>query len=661
MSIASLLAEHLLGRRDPIPLVGEHAGGRSTGIRRRGLEQLRQQAGIDSMKTLLQPEHFHPQPVGMGIGANGREPLPCRGEHLVAGPGLQVGPHSVAGPPLGRLELLKHRRDRLPGLGLGGNERAILADEPIDPAKNVVAVGVALAVLHMADQRVGPVAKPERPVGTNLRIDRPEVLVGALDQIEWRVLIGGIMSHPRANVARAVVGDRPSRHAVGVDDTGIGELVLHVVGKLPRAEVFAPHDRPHPLGVKHRVQALAAAVLLSREGRVPVLIRAGAVAADALAPLVEDIAPGVSVAGGDEVTELPCPRIEHVGARGAEVAERAPRRLHGGAHRDALEHIEETARAGLEGTHGVVRVLGGPAVEHVHHLIGLVIAVGVLQPEHPRLIDHEHAAGEELEAGRAVKRVAEDGALIGHAVGVGILQNHELVSRLGVARLPLRIAGHRRDPEPALGIKRQLHGVGDLREAALVGKEFDLEAGRHGAVGDQVGRRLDDRTTLGIFAVRLLRVTKPCLRQEQVARARVVGNRRHRLSGGDIPDVLVADGGHVPQLCILAGEGFRVPGAAAAVDIPAVDHSVVLHVHPRLVVDRRAQPREIFSVEPPRWRSTEKKTVELFSHKLIAGLVHVAAIDRELQAWLRRKRLLCRRQEIDEGEPPCGGHLPCGG
>ena len=585
MRITGLLAEHRFCRRDPLALVGEHAGGRGAGVGRRGFEQFCEQTCIDGMKTLLQPEHLHPQPVDIGIGANGREPLPCRGEHLVAGPGLQVGPNSVAGPPLGRLELLEDRCDRLPGLGFGGEERTVLADEPIDPAVNVVAVGVALAVLHVADQWVGPVAKPERAVGTDLGIDRTEVLVCALDQVERRILVRGIMSHPRADVARAVVGDRPSRHAVGVDDTGIGELVLHVVGKLPRAEVFASHDWPHPLGVEYRVQAFASAVLLSREGRVPVLIRTGAVAADALAPLVEDIAPGISVSGGDKVPQLPRPWIEHVGSRGAEVSKRAPRRLHGGAHRDAFEHVQETARARLEGAHGVVRVLGGPAVEHVHHLIGLVIAIGVLQPEHPRLVDHEHAAGEELEAGWAAECVAEDGALIGHAVGVGILQDHELVGWLGVAWLPLRIAGHRRDPEPALRVKSHLHGVGNLREAALVGKELDLEARRHGATGNQVGRRLDHRTTLGIFAVRLLWVTKPSLRHEQVARARVVGYGRHRFPGGDIPDIAVADGGHVSQLGILAREGFRVPGAAAAVDIPAVDHSVVLQVHPRLVVD----------------------------------------------------------------------------
>jgi hypothetical protein len=58
--ITSLLAKHLLGRRDPLPLVGEHAGGRSAGVGRRGFEQFREQRRINSMKTLLQPEHFHP-------------------------------------------------------------------------------------------------------------------------------------------------------------------------------------------------------------------------------------------------------------------------------------------------------------------------------------------------------------------------------------------------------------------------------------------------------------------------------------------------------------------------------------------------------------------------------------------------------------------------
>ena len=70
----------------------------------------------------------------------------------------------------------------------------------------------------------------------------------------------------------------------------------------------------------------------------------------------------------------------------------------------------------LEGVDRVVRVLGRPAVDQVDHLVGLVVAVGILEEDQPRLVDHQHAAVPELEPGRAVELVVEGGALVGLAV-----------------------------------------------------------------------------------------------------------------------------------------------------------------------------------------------------------------------------------------------------
>ena len=57
------------------------------------------------------------------------------------------------------------------------------------------------------------------------------------------------------------------------------------------------------------------------------------------------------------------------------------------------------------------------------------------------------------------------------------------------------------------------------------------------------------------------------------------------LALGDVPDVAIADGGHGADFDDFAREGFGVPGAAAAVNVPAVEHAVVLEVDPGLVVD----------------------------------------------------------------------------
>ena len=322
------------------------------------------------------------------------------------------------------------------------------------------------------------------------------------------------------------------------------------------------------------------------------LAGAGAVAADALAPLVKHIAPGVAVAGRLEVADLERAGIEHVAAGGTEVAKRSPGRLDRRAHRHPLEHVKQTARAHLEGAARVMRVFRGEAVEQVHDPVGLVVAVGVGEPEHPRLVHHQHAAGEELKARRTVELVEEDGALVGPPVAVGVFEDHELVGRLGLARLPLRIARHRCDPEPALGVEGQLHGVGELGKLPLVGKEPQLVPLRHRAGLDELLGREDHRPPLGVLAVGLPRLTEPGRGLKELARGRVVGHRRHRPAGRDLVNIRVAHRRHGAELQVFPREGLRVKGAAAAVDIPAIDHPVVLDVDPRLVDNRGAKRRE---------------------------------------------------------------------
>ena len=78
----------------------------------------------------------------------------------------------------------------------------------------------------------------------------------------------------------------------------------------------------------------------------------------------------------------------------------------------------------------VMRVVARPAVEQIDDQVGLVVAVGVFEPEQPRLIDHEHAAVPELEAGRAVELVVEHRAFVGAAVVVGVFEDQQPVVRL---------------------------------------------------------------------------------------------------------------------------------------------------------------------------------------------------------------------------------------
>ena len=148
---------------------------------------------------------------------------------------MQLPSRPVARPPLVLLQLLQQFRHALAELRDRLDLRLVLADEAVDAAVLVVAVRIALTVLHVADQRVGPVAEPQRAVGTDLRIGRAEVLVGRTDQVRH---------DPLAAEAGAVVLEREPRHAVHGDDRGIDELPLHLVGQVSRNEPFATEVRP---------------------------------------------------------------------------------------------------------------------------------------------------------------------------------------------------------------------------------------------------------------------------------------------------------------------------------------------------------------------------------------------------------------------------------
>ena len=68
-------------------------------------------------------------------------------------------------------------------LGHRFDQRPVLIHQSIQSTSDVVAVRVALAVLHVADKSICPVTEPQRPIGTDLRIGWSEMLIRRLDQI----------------------------------------------------------------------------------------------------------------------------------------------------------------------------------------------------------------------------------------------------------------------------------------------------------------------------------------------------------------------------------------------------------------------------------------------------------------------------------------------
>ena len=453
----------------------------------------------------------------------------------------------------------------------------------------MVAVRVALGILHVADEGVAPVAEPEGAIGADLRVDGAEVFVGAAEEVigdllAVRALFG--RHDALAGVAGAFVADVKARHAVHVDDAGVDELALDVLRKLAAEQELVADAGAHALVVEDGVHAAAAGDFGAGEGRVPMLLGGGAVADEALAPLVEDVAPGVAVAGRDEVVDLHRAEIDDVRAGRVVRAVRAPRGFDGGAHRDAFELVEQAAVGEFEFAGDVVRVVAGPAVDQGHDEVGFVVAVGVLQEEVSRLVDDDDAAVPEFETGRAVELVVEDGAFVGAAVAVGVFENEQAVAGSRVARLPHGIGRHAADPEAAAVVEVDLLGLGEFGELALAGEEFDFEVlGDLHRLDAFFGREVFELVGFGVVLGWIAEAGSAA----RSARRCCCRRRAGVFALGDVPDVAIADGGHGADFGDFAGEGFGVPGAAAAVDVPAVEHAVVLEVDPRLVVDGVAE------------------------------------------------------------------------
>ena len=105
--------------------------------------------------------------------------------------------------------------------------------------------------------------------------------------------------------------------------------------------------------------------------------------------------------------------------------------------------------------------------------IGLVVAVGVLEEHQVRLLSDVNPAVAEFDSGRDVKLVGENRLFVGFTVAVGILEDQDLVvDRL--AGQVHRIRGHRRDPEPPLGVEGHLDRLLEVGKILLRGEQVGL-------------------------------------------------------------------------------------------------------------------------------------------------------------------------------------------
>ena len=183
---------------------------------------------------------------------------------------------------------------------------------------------------------------------------------------------------------------------------------------------------------------------------------------------------------GDVDLELLRPRLIAKDARVGQPHGRAVGRLDLGVVERPFLEVDGTAGVEPEAVRRVVRVGRVETADHPLADVGLVVAVGVLEQHQVGSLGDQHALGHDLEAGRAVEMIGEGRLLVGLAVAVGVLEDQDLVVHL-LLGLPVRVGRPAGDPEPALGVERHLHRLGQVGKLLLGREQIDLQplADRH--------------------------------------------------------------------------------------------------------------------------------------------------------------------------------------
>ena len=117
--------------------------------------------------------------------------------------------------------------------------------------------------------------------------------------------------------------------------------------------------------------------------------------------------------------------------------------------------------------------------------ISHVVAVGVFEEDQVRGLSDQDSTVPELKACGVMEFVSEGLDLVSLAVVVCIFQDDEFVIHF-ILGFPVRIARPDGDEESSFGVERHLHRIGHFREHGFIGKQVDLEVGRHLHLGDGV-------------------------------------------------------------------------------------------------------------------------------------------------------------------------------
>ena len=233
----------------------------------------------------------------------------------------------------------------------------------------VIAIGVARAVLHVANEGIVPVDEIERSVGCEFHVDGSKVGIGSVNEI----LSEGAFES-RAIVAESVLFG--AEKSDGVIDENIA---LDLVGEVAAGDDFESGSGAdfyfQEVGWIGREVAIAYA---DGTGEHPAHIGVGGVGEEVLSPFIEGDAPGIWNGKSNAAFEV---------SAGGIVAKEASVRAADGAvgrfditvKEGAFAHVDRAGWVGAESGNGVVGVVVVEAAEDDFGFVGAVIAVGVAE------------------------------------------------------------------------------------------------------------------------------------------------------------------------------------------------------------------------------------------------------------------------------------------
>ena len=129
----------------------------------------------------------------------------------------------------------------------------------------------------------------------------------------------------------------------------------------------------------------------------------------------------------------------------------------------AFLKVEHAAGSPLKRGDAVMRVGRIEADQTSFAKVCLVVAVGILHEQNVGLNGDVGAAVANLKSSRLVQPVSENFTTIGFAIGIIVFKNQDLVIEFRF-RFPVRIAGHRGDPQTTFVIKVDRNRIREFRK-----------------------------------------------------------------------------------------------------------------------------------------------------------------------------------------------------